>query len=280
MHFIVQHSTLYRYSVPVVLAPHLLRLTPRSLGTRLYSRSLLIHPQPVSQYDDVDELGNAVTRVTFTGSPSAELRIESRFELDTYAVAPPSISAPGGLPPLPWPASVHDGLGAYRAIGSEDAAVEGFARALASEVGQQPLAFLDRLCRALYERTDRQIRHTGDAQSAAETLATRRGACRDLTVLFLAAARSLGFAARFCSGYQAAAQTPDGQRYLHAWPEVFVPGAGWYGWDPTHGIAAGEGHVALCAAPAQTATMPVTGGYYFGDTITATLDFEVRIATS
>jgi transglutaminase-like putative cysteine protease len=140
---------------------------------------------------------------------------------------------------LPWPASVYDGLAAYRAGGAGDPAVDGFARALASEVGQQPLAFLDRLCRALYERTDRQVRHTGDAQSAAETLATRRGACRDLTVLFLAAARSLGFAARFCSGYQAAAQTPDGQRYLHAWPEVFCP-AGWHGWDPTHGIAAGE----------------------------------------
>jgi len=142
------------------------------------------------------------------------------------------------------------------------------------------VAFLDHLCGTLYGRTDRQIRHTGDAQSAAETLATRRGACRDLTVLFLAAVRTLGFAGRFCSGYQAAAQTPDGQRYLHAWPEVFLPGIGWRGWDPTHGVVVGEGHVALCAAPEQAATMPVAGGYYFGDSITATLDFEVRIATS
>jgi transglutaminase-like putative cysteine protease len=110
-------------------------------------------------------------------------------------------------------------------------------------------------------------------------LATWRGACRDLTVLFLAVSRSLGLPGRFCSGYQAAADTPDGQRYLHAWPEVFLPGVGWRGWDPTHGVPAGEGHVALCAAPDQAGTMPVVGGYYFGDSITATLDFEVRITT-
>ena len=87
-------------------------------------------------------------------------------------------------------------------------------------------------------------------------------------------------AGRFCSGYQAAADTPDGRRYLHAWPEIFLPGAGWRGWDPTHGISVGDGHVALCAAPDQAATMPVTGGYYFGDAITATLDFEVTIRTT
>jgi transglutaminase-like putative cysteine protease len=61
---------------------------------------------------------------------------------------------------------------------------------------------------------------------------------------------------------------------------VFLPDVGWRGWDPTHGVPAGEGHVALCAAPDQAATMPVVGGYYFGNSITATLDFEVSIATS
>lgn len=281
MHFVVHHQTRYRYSVPVVLAPHVLRLTPRSTGTRLVSRTLMVSPQPVSQRDEIDDYANTVVRVTFADRPSDQLLIESRFELDTQA--PPPLPAWLAQPPLPWLVPANDDLIAYRrrpAYDGSDAGVDAFAQAVAAEVGYQPLAFLDHLCRTLYTRTDRHVRPTGDAQSAAETLSTWRGACRDLTVLFLAAARSLGLAGRFCSGYQAAAETPDGQRYLHAWPEIFLPSIGWRGWDPTHGVAAGEGHVALCAAPDQAATMPVAGGYYFGDAITSTLDFQVRIATS
>ena len=85
---------------------------------------------------------------------------------------------------------------------------------------------------------------------------------------------------RFVSGYQAQAETVDGQRYLHAWPEVFLPGAGYRGWDPTHGTRVGEGHVALCAAPTQAGTMPIEGGFSFdGTVVNSTLDFSVRIDT-
>jgi transglutaminase-like putative cysteine protease len=104
---------------------------------------------------------------------------------------------------------------------------------------------------------ERRIR----VERAAHTLAIGRGACRDLTVLFMATCRCLGMAARFVSGYQAQADTPDGQRHLHAWPEVFLPGLGWRGFDPTHGIVVTDGHVALCAAPDQADTMPVEGGF-------------------
>jgi transglutaminase-like putative cysteine protease len=125
---------------------------------------------------------------------------------------------------------------------------------------------------------DRRVRVEGAAQSPVTTLTTRSGACRDLTVLFLAVCRSLGMASRFVSGYQAAAQTPDGQRHLHAWAEVFLPGHGWSGWDPMHGVKVADGHVALCAAPDQAETMPIEGGFY-GPAQMATLDFSVRIAT-
>jgi transglutaminase-like putative cysteine protease len=99
-----------------------------------------------------------------------------------------------------------------------------------------------------------------------------------LTALFMAACHSLGIAARFVSGYQAHADTPDGQRHLHAWPEVFLPGLGWRGFDPTHGLAVTDGHVALCAAPNQAATMPVDGGFYASG-VTSTLEYKARIET-
>ena len=284
MRFAVQHETHYRYSVPVVLAPHLLRMTPQPGANVIRSRTLVVVPQPTEVRAEIDAFGNQVTRVSFTDRPTAELRIDSRCALDT--AAPPPISASLALAPLPWAPNFDSDLARYSQGGAGagvgvgvDFGVAAFARGVAAEAGHQPLAFLDHLCRTIHARSDRHIRPTGDAQSAAETLATWRGACRDLTMLFLAAARSQGMAARFCSGYQAAAETPDGQRHLHAWPEVFLPGAGWRGWDPTHGVVVGEGHVALCAAPDQADTMPVAGGYYFGGSITATLDFVVRIAT-
>jgi transglutaminase-like putative cysteine protease len=277
MRFAVQHDTLYRYSVPVVLAPHVLRLTPRPAETRVASRTLVVQPQPSELHEETDAFGNTVTRVSFAAVPSDRLRIESRFELDTLAAPPPATLA---LAPLPWPVTMDDELSSYRrGVGVDDPGVRAFAGTLAAEAGHQPIAFLDHLCRTLHARTDRHIRPSGDAQSPAETMATWRGACRDLTVLFLAMARGLGLPGRFVSGYQAAAETPDGQRHLHAWPEVFLSGVGWRGWDPTHGVPAGEGHVALCAAPDQADTMPVVGGYFFGSSITATLDYEVRIRT-
>jgi len=280
MRFGVRHETLYRYSVPVVLAPHVLRLTPRS-EYQLRSRSLVVWPEPAELYEENDSYGNRIARVKFSEQATQELRIESRFELET------SPSQPSFEPSerLPWPQPLVDGLddlALYRPRdASVDPAVIAFARAVAAEIGHQPLAFLDHLCRTIHARADKQIRTSGDAQAAAQTLASWQGACRDFTVLFLEAARSMGMPARFCSGYQSAAETPDGRRYLHAWPEVFVPGAGWRGWDPTHGVTAGEGHVALCAAPDQAETMPVVGGFYFaGSSVTSTLDFDLRITTT
>jgi transglutaminase-like putative cysteine protease len=279
MRFIVRHDTHYRYDTPVVLAPHVLRLTPRPGEHLLVSRTLAVTPEPAEIRHETDAFGNLIARVVFPDRPVGELRIDSRFELQTSFPPPPP--AAGALPPLPWgpiadPALAPFGPGAAGGDGN----VTAFAGALAGEVGHQPIAFLEQLCRTIHARSDCHVRPTGAAQSAAETLASWRGACRDLTVLFLAAARSLGIPGRFCSGYQAAAETPDGRHYLHAWPELFLPGAGWRGWDPTHGIPVGDGHVALCAAPDQEDTMPVTGGYYFGSSVTSTLDFEVRIATS
>ena len=277
MRFAVRHETLYRYSVPVVLAPHVLRLTPRS-ENQVGTRSLVVSPEPIELREENDAYGNRVTRVTFSGQATGELRIESRFELETSS---PQVASEVSER-LPWTQLPAETLRVYRpGNASVDPAVTAVARAVAAEVGGQPLAFLDHLCRTIHARADKQIRTSGDAQAATETLASWQGACRDFTVLFLEAARSLGMPARFCSGYQSAADTPDGRRYLHAWPEVFVPGSGWRGWDPTHGVDAGEGHVALCAAPDQAGTMPVVGGFYFdGSSVTSTLDFDLRITTT
>ncbi len=256
MHFSVCHETHYRYSAPVALAAHVLRLTPRADGAVLRMHLLTIDPVPSMRQDLTDRYGNPITRLEFEGL-SSHLRIESRFDLETRATPAPASPA---LPPLPWPSGTSGAMADYLSPEGQDETVRAFAAGLASESGWEAPAFLDRLNQTLFTRTDRHIRAGGAAQAPAHTLATAKGACRDLTVLFMTACRSLGIAARFVSGYQAHAETPDGRRHLHAWADVFLPGSGWQGFDPMHGLPVTDGHVALCAAPDQAATMPVEGG--------------------
>ena len=273
MRFSVRHQTIYRYSAPVRLAAHTLRFNPRPDAGVLVSRVLAVEPEPAFRDEAIDPFGNLATRVDFAGT-SDLFRIDSRFTID---VAPRQ--EPGGDPPhpLPWPSDVSNPNAAYLDGDEADGAVRAFARRLAVESGGAALVFLDRLNETLYRDIRHDIRTGGAARPPEETLALGHGACRDVTVLFLAACRSLGVPARFVSGYQAHAGTPDGRRHLHAWPEAFVPGCGWRPYDPTHGLEVSEGHVALCAAPTQTATMPVAGGFY-GDGVSSTLSYEIEIA--
>lgn len=275
MRWAVRHETIYRYDVPVVLAPHVLHLTPMPDRARVLTRTLAIEPSPSGVEESADVFGNPCTRVTFDPRPSDVLRIHSHFEAETFEAR---CLEDVDLPRLPWPLALEDGLAAFRRTGDPVPEVEAFAREIAVEAGRSPLAFLEGLCHRLYTRIERHVRLDGAAQDAARTLAVSRGACRDLTVLFLATCRAVGIPGRFVSGYQGSSETRDTQQYLHAWPEVFLPGAGWQGWDPMYGVRAGEGHVALSAAPEQAGTMPVEGGFFFdGPTVTSTLEYTVRL---
>jgi transglutaminase-like putative cysteine protease len=268
----VRHQTRYRYTAPVRLAEHVVRFNPRPDAGRLLTRTLSIEPTPIEREETLDPFGNLVTRVAFDGL-SDRFVIDSRFALEVSDAAAPKIAAPWRLP---WPIEAAGPNAAYRGAGEIDATVRDFAAELASASGGDPLAFLDRLNEALFVRIRHDIRDDGAARPAEATLALGHGACRDVTNLFLAACRSLGAPARLVSGYQARAETPDGRRHLHAWPEAFVPGLGWRAYDPTHGVRVTDGHVGLCAAPEQAATMPVEGGFY-GGAATSTLDYQIAI---
>lgn len=272
----VHHFSRYEYSVPVALGRHTLRLVPQGATLDVVCHHLLITPTPQAKWTETDPHGNQVVSVCFEGTTS-ELCIDSQFEVVN---APSSPIADPGWSSLPW-STIDDASGEGWGTFPGDSSVSQFAGEIQASVANRPLAFLDRLCQVLFERIDRQVRLEGDAQAPEETLRTLRGACRDITVLFLACCRAVGIAGRFVSGYQAAAETPDGKHYLHAWPEVFLPGVGWCGWDPTHGVAVSDGHVRLCAAPTQQATMPVEGGFsFFGPAVQSTLSFGVQIQTS
>jgi transglutaminase-like putative cysteine protease len=105
------------------------------------------------------------------------------------------------------------------------------------------------------------MREEPGVQSPAETLATRSGSCRDYATLFIEACRYLGFAARFVSGYLHSPTTVRGEGSTHAWSEVYLPGAGWKGFDSTSGHVVGHDHIAAAVSRHPEAIPPVCGSF-------------------
>lgn len=265
MRFRVRHLTTYTYSAPVRLGPHWLRLRPRRDDDGELSRfALAIEPLPAGRSEALDADGNLITRVWFAGE-TVRLTVRSEFEVRTARDHAHDFPAES----MPWPEPYAPALARRLAPWLAHEAAAPAVRQLASEVreGTQDVAeFLERLNARLHRDIDRRIRDVGAPQPAEETLRLRRGACRDLAVLFAAVCRSQGLAARFVSGYQARghdARAGERNRYMHAWAEVYLPEAGWRGFDPTHGKPVAGAHVALAAAAHPDDAAPLTG-HYFG----------------
>jgi transglutaminase-like putative cysteine protease len=257
----IRHRTSYLYERPVRLGPHRIRLSPRSDGgITLDHHHLVVDPLPQARWQGLDPDGNLVTELRFSGE-TRHLHIESELDLRTTSSPAAAVGFPALLPAAePYDPPLRQRLVPWLA----DAAVAPSVQELAVGLGSgsaDGLAFLDALNRHLHQRLEREIREEGEAQRPEETLRRGSGACRDLTMLFLAVCRCHGWAGRFVSGYQAHGRPGARRRYLHAWPEVYLPEAGWRGFDPTHGTPVGETHVALAAAARPADAAPVEGSY-------------------
>jgi transglutaminase-like putative cysteine protease len=277
MRFRVRHETRYRYDAPVALGPHVLRLRPREDAVqRLVRYRLVIDPEPSLLSGASDAEGNVVTHAWFGGATEA-LTVTSAFEVETLRVDPFDYLPDASFETVPvrYPVELTHVLQPCMEPRQADS-VHAFAAQVLVESGDAPVAFLDALNHTIHARTVLAVRDDGrHAQSGAKTLALGRGACRDVTVLFMEAARAMGFAARFVSGYRRGDLTrPD--RHLHAWAEAYIPGGGWRGWDPVEGRAVADAHVALAASAQQIHTMPVTGAYV-GRGVRSTLAYTIRI---
>ena len=258
MQFRVVHSTDYFYDAPVALGPHIVRLQPRADGTiRILGQELKVTPEPVTRSEGLDLNGNIVTHLCFAGTTN-RFSIESSFEVETLRTNPFDFVPAAGFARLPVDGPSE--LAACCAPREQLAeAVVALSDRLAEECRHDTLRFLTRLNGRLFETIEHDVRHDGEALPPEKTLALGNGACRDIAMLFLAACRAQGLAGRFVSGYQARSKRPE--RYLHAWPEVYVPGGGWRGFDPTRGLAIADTHVAVAAAPTPVGAMPIEGSF-------------------
>ncbi|WP_455222969.1 transglutaminase family protein [Kaarinaea lacus] len=276
MHFTIRHHTHYRYSRPVQLGPQRLRFHPRDDGAqRITDHQLNITPTPHGRNDHLDLEGNRVSQIWYDEKTDCfEIEVIMQVETLRRNAYDFILSPEAAVLPINHEHDVICARAYLERIETDDA-VTAFAAELSLAVDRDTLRFLSTLNRQLFSDFTHLHRDTGAPQSPAYTLQSRQGACRDLAVLFVDCCRSEGIAARFVSGYQKGHLYSE-RRHLHAWPEVYLPGAGWRGFDPTHGEAIADTHVTVAAAAHSRDTMPVTGSF-IGKGVSSTLDYTVEI---
>ncbi len=258
----ISHTTIYTYTQPVLLKPHVLRLRPRCDGwQKLHSFSLTIDPKPegISHLADLD--GNSLTQLWFTKT-TEQLKLKITTQVETYKTNPFDYLLEPWTAKLPidYPSSLAAQLKPYLqpySVVVDPVAIE-LAQDIVQEVNSDTVAFLSTLNQRLYESCDYINRETGEPWQAGVTGRRKRGSCRDLVVLFMEICRAIGLATRFVSGYQEGDLEQE-KRDLHAWAEVYLPGAGWRGYDPTHGLAVADRHVALAASALPSYAAAVSG---------------------
>ncbi len=279
MWFTISHRIQYTYSRSVFPEPLTLRFRPRcDSAQRLAAFSMEINPPPAGFTEWRDAEGNDSALAWFSGTTDS-LEVAARAEVEALRHEPfDFLLTDPGVQTLP--ARYDEALAAVLAPCRVDRMTPGIsklAEQIREEIGGETVGFLSALTTRLYETCEVVVRETGDPMAPEETLAGKRGSCRDLAVLFNALCRSMGLACRFVSGYQAGDRNQE-KRYLHAWSEVYLPGAGWRGYDPTLGLVVADQHVAVTASHAPEFAGPL-GGTFRGTGVEASMAVDLEIET-
>lgn len=264
----ISHITVYRYSELVSPTTHRLMVRPLE-GHDVQIRSSTLNITPAHRIRWIhDVFGNSIALVDFL-APCHELRIESSVTVEQYNTNPFDFVLDPSATELPFayaPEELAD-LTPYiqRQHPEDEAAIRNWLRAFLNVNGRaRTLDFLIALNKSVPMFFSYRRREEPGVQSPAQTLNYRSGSCRDFALLIMEAARTMGLAARFVSGYLC--QTSSGVHQAamgatHAWAEIYLPGAGWKGFDPTCGILAADSHVRVAVTRLPSQAIPVRGSY-------------------
>ncbi|MGC1301609.1 MAG: transglutaminase family protein [Caulobacteraceae bacterium] len=289
----VRHLTHYRYRRPVTFGEHRIMFRPQeSYDQRVIESRLVIEPEPVELRYVHDVFGNCVAVARFTGAANS-LTFESRVRLD-HDPAPLAsdtadrIDASAGGFPFAYDAEDMPDLlrSIERQHADPDKTLQRWARSFLNPKGPTGvLEALTAMTRSIHADFDYAQRLYGPAQPPLETLNSRRGTCRDFAVLMMEAARALGLAARFVSGYVYDSSGPfgpgrTGGGHTHAWVRVYLPSCGWVEFDPTNGIVGNTDliRVAIVRDPRQAT--PLSGAYNGASEDFLGMDVEVDVEHS
>lgn len=261
----IVHHTYYNFSAPVTLGLHELLLRPSEDHTqRIQSFDLRITPDATLLWHrDVE--GNSMAIASFAPLATQQLAFESEVVIQQYNEDPLDFIVADYAVNYPFAYLDHDRalLAPYTSTGRTDAQnqlttwINSFWRATESI---QTYSLLLRMTEHIHSTFKYQMREQPGVQSAQQTLSCGTGSCRDFAYLFMQAATRLGLAARFVSGYlYVPLATASGS--THAWAEVYLPGAGWLGFDPTTGAIVGADHFPVAVSRLPESVPPVAGAF-------------------
>ncbi len=281
----LRHRSQYLYDKAVSLGPQIIQLRPAPHGrTTISSYSLKVTPTDRILNWQFDPLANHIERVIFP-SKTTDFRVEVDLVADLTPFNPFGFLLESGVETYPFAYTTDQSinLGPYLYAAPPGPELWQFLQGVSSEK-QGTLNFLVGLNRKVRDQVAYTTRMEHGVQTCEQTLGSATGSCRDFAWLLVQILRNLGLAARFVSGYliqladdEASAEEASGPTAdsadLHAWTEVFLPGAGWVGLDPTSGLLAAEGHIPLACTPTPLEAAPIGGtveraGVQFTHTIT------------
>jgi len=261
----ITHTLSYRYSAPILLGPHRFCLKPRGHGfQRLLHFQLSITPDPSTLFPLVAASGDEILRARFSGSTDIFL-VQATSEVETQLAPCLKSCLQENEPHLPYPVGHLNGdlmgaLEGWLPNGQHDPAAVDLAQEALMGSDQRALMFLGQLVEMIQDRVKYTQRHAGPAWPSGRTLKERVGSCRDLAMLMIETCRCVGLPARFVSGYHLVEPKPE--RYdLHAWAEVYLPGAGWRGYDPSGSGAVDDRYITLATSSRPPLTAAVTGAF-------------------
>ncbi|WP_194767475.1 DUF2126 domain-containing protein [Tamlana sp. I1] len=268
---VISHKTKYKYDRKVSLSPHIFRLRPAPHSrTPIESYSIKIKPEEQFFNWQQDPFGNYVARLVFP-EKTDELSIDVEIIADLKTINPFDffIEESAEEYPFEYTDTIKKELLPYLEITDNGDLLKDFIKTI-DYTPRKTIYFLIDINRKIYEYLSYNIRMEPGVQSCEETLERKNGSCRDFAWLFVQTLRHLGFGARFVSGYlvqlksdEKSLDGPSGPEEdftdLHAWAEVYLPGAGWIGFDATSGLLASEGHIPLACTPSFESAAPVSG---------------------
>ena len=282
----IHHLTHYKYDRPVSLGPQIIRLRPAPHSrTRVISHSLKVTPADHFVNFQQDPYGNWLARYVFPELVN-ELRIEVDVVADMTVYNPFDffVEESAEIWPFEYGEDLRPDLVIYRTPEPAGPRLKAYLDGI-DPLPKRTVDFVVDLNRRLAHEIQYVIRMEQGVQDPEETFERRSGSCRDSSWLLVQILRHLGLAARFVSGYLiqlkpdlVALDGPPGTDHdftdLHAWAEVYLPGAGWIGLDPTSGLLAGESHIPLAATPHYRNAAPISGVASFAN---VDFSFDMRV---
>jgi transglutaminase-like putative cysteine protease len=277
----ITHLTEYRFFSPVTLQTHRLLLRPRE-GPEIHIENSLLEIFPACHIKwQRDALDNAAAVVDFQESAQT-LSINSEVILQLSDQSPLDFLVADYAVNYPFHYAPHDRVDLQPflqpAYLDEAESIRNWLYQLGlGQPAMQTYSLLDQLSRTIAGQFAYTVRDEPGVQSPAQTLAWGSGSCRDFAALFMDVCRYLGLASRFVSGYAHAPDTEHWSTTTHAWAEVYLPGPGWKGFDPTGGELTGGRHIPVAVSRHPETVPPVAGSFIGLSGATPTLIVDVRV---